>query len=136
VPVVVTAAENPLGRLVVARLLADGAEVRAVVERPTDDLGVPTALAAWDDPERLGAVLEQAHTVVHLAALKRIPDLLEAAEDTGIRRIVVVTRNAVAALDGVPYEVVVVPDTRRRFRTKPGALERLADAVVAADRRR
>ncbi len=133
-PVVVTAAETPLGRLVVARLLADGAEVRAIVERATDDLGVPTSLTKWDDGERLGAVLEGAHTVVHLASLKRIPDLLDAAEDSGLRRIVVVTRDAVAALDGVPYEVVVVPDTRRRFRSAD--LEALADAVVEADRRR
>lgn len=135
-PVVVTGAESPLGRLVVARLRADGAEVRAVVGSETDDLGVPTANAAWNDAERLGAVLEGAHTVVHLAGERRVPDLLRAAVDSGLRRVVVVTRAAIAALDGVPYEVVVVPDTRRRWRTPPGALEALADAVVAADRRR
>ena len=81
-------------------------------------------------------MLEGAHTAVHLAAERRVPDLLHAAVDSGLRRIVVVTRAAIAALDGVPYEVVVVPDTRRRFRQRPGALEALADAVVAADRRR
>jgi len=133
VPVVVTAAESPLGRLVVRRLRADGAEVRAVVEKPADDLGVPTALATWHDPERLGAVLEGAHTVVHLAAASRFADLLVAAEDSGVRRIVVLGRTAPRA-DG--YEVVALPDRRGRFRTSPDVLEALAEAVVAADRRR
>ena len=132
-PVVVTAAETPLGRLVVRRLVADGAEVRAVVERETGDLGVPTALAAWDDLERLGAVLEGAHTVVHLAARKRLPDVVAAAEDSGVRRIVVV---GAAPAGEVPYEVVAVPDTRRRWRTPPDVLEALAEALVEADRRR
>ena len=132
-PVVVTAAETPLGRLVVRRLVAEGAEVRAVVERETTDLGVPTALAAWHDAERLGAVLEGAHTVVHLAPLKRVPDLLAAAEDSGVRRLVVVTG---ASAPEAPYEVVVVPDTRRRWRTPDAVLDALAEAVVEADRRR
>lgn len=132
-PVVVTAAETPLGRLVVRRLLDDGAEVRAVVEKPASDLGVPTALATWDDAERLGAVLEGAHTVVHLASPKRIGDLLAAAEDSGVRRLVVIgewTRGE------VPYEVIALPDTRRRFRTPEVVLAALAEAVVEADRRR
>jgi nucleoside-diphosphate-sugar epimerase len=132
VPVVVTAAESPLGRLVVARLVADGAEVRAVVERETADLGVPTALTAWDDAERLGAVLEGAHTVIHLAASKRLPDLLAAAEGSGVRRVVVVG----APVTAPGYEVVAVPDTRRRFRTSPDVLAALADVLVEADRRR
>ncbi|HEV2891013.1 MAG TPA: NAD(P)H-binding protein [Frankiaceae bacterium] len=131
-PVVVTAAESPLGRLVVRRLVADGAEVRAVVERETTDLGVPTALATWNDAERLGAVLEGAHTVVHLASAKRIGDLLAAAEDSGVRRLVLLGSGP----DDVPYEVVVLPDTRRRWRTPPEVLEALAEAVVEADRRR
>lgn len=131
-PVVVTAAETPLGRLVVRRLVADGAEVRAVVEKPAEDLGVPTALATWNDPERLGAVLEGAHTVVHLAAASRFGDLLDAAEDSGVRRLVVLGRPPRA--EG--YEVIAVPDTRRRFRTPPETLDALADALVEADRRR
>lgn len=133
-PVVVTAAETPLGRLVVRRLVADGAEVRAVVDRPADDLGVPTALATWNDAERLGAVLEGAHTVVHLAGVKRVADLLAAAEDSGVRR--VVTVGSARGLEAAPYEVVVLPDTRGRFRTSAVALDALAEALVEADRRR
>ena len=124
-PVVVTAAETPLGRRVVARLLAEGAEVRALVDEPTSDLGVPTALAVWDDAERVGAVLEGAHTVVHLAGRKRVPDLLAAAEDSGVVRIVTTVPFAAA------YEVVVVPVPRWR-----ADLDAVADALVAADRRR
>jgi nucleoside-diphosphate-sugar epimerase len=125
VPVVVTAAETPLGRLVVARLRAEGAEVRAVVDKPAADLGVPTSRAKWDDAERLGAVLEGAHTVIHLAGARRVADLLAAAEDSGIVRIV--STVPVAA----PYEVVVVPVPRWR-----PDLARVAEALVAADRRR
>lgn len=123
-PVVVTAADTPLGRLVVARLRADGAEVRAVVERPTADLGVPTALADWGDAERLGAVVEGAHTVIHLAGRRHVSDLLTAAEDSGLRRIV-----STVPVEG-PYEVVVVPVPR--FRRD---LRAIAEALVAADRR-
>lgn len=131
-PVVVTAAETPLGRLVVRRLVEDGAEVRAVVGEPTGDLGVPTAIATWDDPERLGAVLEGAHTVVHLAPRKRLDAVVEAAEDTSVVRLVVLG----SPESRPPYEVVAVPDTRRRFRTPPAVLDALADALVEADRRR
>lgn len=127
-PVVVTAADSRLGRLVVARLVADGAEVRAVVEKPARDLGVPTAVADWSDAERLGAVLEGAHTVVHLAGRRRVADLLAAAEDSGVVRIV--TTAADAALDAAPYEVVVVP--RPRFARD---LAPVVEALVEADRR-
>jgi nucleoside-diphosphate-sugar epimerase len=134
VPVVVTAAETALGRLVVERLRADGAEVRAVVESETNDLGVPTSLTDWRDAERLGAVLEGAHTVIHLAGVRRVADLLVAAEDSGLRRIVVVARGPVPALDATPYDVVLVPDTRRRLARAVDPA--LVDALVAADRRR
>jgi uncharacterized protein YbjT (DUF2867 family) len=124
VPVVVTAAETPLGRRVVAGLLAEGAEVRALVDKPAADLGVPTSLADWAELERLGAVLEGAHTVVHLAGAKRVADLLAAAEDSGVVRIV-----STVPVDA-PYEVVVVPVPRWR-----PDLDAIAAALVEADRR-
>lgn len=123
-PVVVTGAESRLGRLVVARLKAERAEVRAVVDKPVADLGVPTAVAAWADAERLGAVIEGAHTVIHLAGRKRVADLLAAAEDTGLVRIV-----STVPLTA-PYEVMVVPVPRWRR-----DLAAIADALVEADRR-
>jgi nucleoside-diphosphate-sugar epimerase len=120
----VTAAESPLGRLVVARLRADGVEVRAVVDRPAPDLGVPTSKADWGDAERLGAVIEGAHTVIHLAGARRVRELLAATEDSGLVRIV-----STVPVEA-PYEVVVVPVPR--FRRD---LRAIADALVAADRR-
>ena len=124
VPVVVTAAHTSLGRLVVERLKAEGAEVRAVVDKPAGGLGVPTALADWDDAERLGAVLEDAHTVIHLAGRKRVAALLAAAEDSGIVRIV-----STVGIEA-PYEVIVVPVPRLKR-----DLHAIADALVEADRR-
>ncbi len=124
-PVVVTAAETRLGRLVVERLKAERAEVRAVVDKPADDLGAPTARADWGDAERLGAVLEGAHTVIHLAGRKRVADLLAAAEDSGVVRIV-----STVPVEA-PYEVVVVEVPRFR-----ADLPAIAEALVAADRRR
>jgi nucleoside-diphosphate-sugar epimerase len=124
VPVVVTAAESRLGRLVVERLRSEHAEVRAVVDRDPGDLGVPTSRADWGDAERLGAVIEGAHTVIHLAGAKRVADLLAAAEDSGLVRIV-----STVPLDA-PYEVVVIEVPRLRR-----DLHAIADALVEADRR-
>lgn len=125
VPVVVTAAHTSLGRLVVERLKAEGAEVRAVADKPVDDLGVPTSRADWDDAERLGAVIEGAHTVIHLAGRRRNAALLAAAEGSGLVRIV---STVPVETDG--YEVVVVEAPR--FRRDDAAV---AEALIAADRR-
>ncbi|HEU0133123.1 MAG TPA: hypothetical protein VFQ85_19260 [Mycobacteriales bacterium] len=127
-PVVVTAAETPLGRVVVERLRREGAEVRAVVGKPVTDLGVPTSLADWGDAERLGAVLEGAHTVIHLAGRRRVPDLLAAAEGSGVVRIITTAPHA--ALADAPYEVFVT--VVRRWRPD---LAEVAEILVAADRR-
>jgi nucleoside-diphosphate-sugar epimerase len=131
VPVVVTAAETSLGRRVVARLRAEGAEVRAVVGKAVSDLGVPTSKADWDDAERLGAVMEDAHTVIHLAGAKRVRALLEAMEGTSVVRIVstVPVEWRAAPADGA-HEVVVIPLPRWR-----PDLDAVADAIVEADRR-
>jgi len=99
--------------------------VRAVVGKPAEDLNVPTSRASWDDAERLGAVMEDAHTVIHLAGRKRVGALLDAAEGTSVVRIVTTVPFE------APYEVVVVPVPRWR-----PDLDALAEALVAADRRR
>jgi uncharacterized protein YbjT (DUF2867 family) len=128
VPVVVTAAETRLGRLVVARLKAEGAEVRAVVDKRADDLGVPTSKADWGDAERLGAVMEGAHTVIHLAGRKRVPALLEAVEDTSVFRIVSTVPVDWPLRGSGEFVLVEVP------RWRPD-LEAVADTLVEADRR-
>lgn len=128
-PVVVTAAETPLGRLVVRRLVEEGAEVRAVVDKPAGELGVPTSRADWDDAERLGAVMEGAHTIIHLAGRKRVRALLEAVDGTSVVRIVSTVQVEWPVRGSGEFVWVEVP------RWRPD-LDAVADALVEADRRR
>lgn len=136
-PVVVTGADGVLGRALVDALLGSGpVEVRATVRTPSAareliELGVKTAVSDLLDPERLGAVLEGAHTVVHLHGaepLDTLELLLDAAEDTGLRRIITVTSGHLPPPGPTPegVEIVVLP---------AGSPTLVAD-LVAADRRR
>ncbi|MDQ6648754.1 MAG: NmrA family NAD(P)-binding protein [Actinomycetota bacterium] len=142
---VVTGADGVLGRAVVLALRADaGLDVRGTAlgwaaARELAALGVPTAVTDLTDPERLGAVLSGAHTVIHLAGpdpLATVGDLLEAARDTGLRRVVTVCPACDvnrAGLDGLAhsdYRVVVVT-------AEPAVVDpAVVAALVAADRLR
>jgi uncharacterized protein YbjT (DUF2867 family) len=115
VPVVVTGAETPLGRAVLHALCArEVIEVRATVREigaaaPLRADGVPTSVSDLSDPLQLGAVLDGAHTVVHLdRPLSTWQWLLEAAEDTGVRRIVTVLPPGTAVPEAPGYELMVV----------------------------
>ena len=133
VPVVVTGADTPLGRAVLAALLRDPRiEVRATTRTraAADALSprrVPTAVTDLEDPLRAGAAFEGAHTVVHLdpAPLEHV---LEAAEDTSVRRVVVIHPAAHPTRTDA-LEVVVVPGDADR--AEPAVVA----AIVAADRR-
>ncbi len=126
-PVVVTGADTPIGELVVAALVGQGLDLRATV----DDralvpglvaLGVKTAVSDLVDTERFGAVLEDAHTVIHLRGshagevLNGIDDVLAAAPDSGVTRIVTIAgltgaapaHPALSRLDGSEYDTVVL----------------------------
>jgi hypothetical protein len=139
-PVVVTGADSPLGAAVVAAFLAaapagEQVELRATVRdrsaaAPLVAAGVRTAVSGLDDPLRLGAVFEAAHTVVHLDDPAGTWDLLlEAAEDTGVRRLLTVLPPGAPEPEAGPYELVVL-------RPAEGTPERtVAAALVAADRR-
>ncbi|WP_267594408.1 NAD(P)H-binding protein [Carbonactinospora thermoautotrophica] len=136
-PVVVTGADRPLGRAVVAALLRAGAaEVRATVRSRAAVadlavLGVRVAVSDLVDPLRLGAVLEGAHTVIHLDDPAATWDyLLEAAEDTGLRRIVTVGAPGAGPPDPGSYDLVLV----RCAVHEPAPA--LVNALVAADQRR
>jgi nucleoside-diphosphate-sugar epimerase len=160
-PVVVSGADQPLGRAVVLALLASGAgEVRATVaaQAAVADLvgrGVRTAVCEVTDPYRFGGVLADAHTLVHCARPKNtmaqeyleassilaspqvsgepldtLPDVLAAAEDSGLRRIVTVSSPDHVIPDRVPYELVVVRTI------DPAPSPELVGALVDADRRR
>jgi uncharacterized protein YbjT (DUF2867 family) len=100
VPVVVTGADTPLGRAVVAALRADGVDVRATVRERSGRAGLAPPVAVMDlsDPLRFGAVLEGAHTLVHLDPAP-LDHVLDAAEDTTLRRLVLVG-GAVTAVPG------------------------------------
>jgi uncharacterized protein YbjT (DUF2867 family) len=130
-PVVVTAASTRLGEAVVAALRAQAVEVRATVRRPQDrpahGFGVPTAVTDFSDGRTAGAVLEGAHTVVHLDSEVPWEWLLDAAEGTGVRRIVLVQRSP--APSAGDYEVIVVAGDADE------PTPELVAAVLAADRR-
>lgn len=159
-PVVVSGADQPLGRAVVLALLDTAAEVRATVtERAAVSelvgLGVRTAVCDITDPYRFGAVLEDAHTLVHCAwpentseqprvddpsepvshqvsaePLDTMADVLAAADGSGLRRIVTVSSPDHLIPERVPYELVVVRTIVR------APTPELVGALVDADRRR
>ncbi|MFE2866035.1 NAD(P)H-binding protein [Embleya sp. NPDC059259] len=102
-PVVVTGADQPLGRAVALELADSAGEVRATVRDrgavgALRAAGIRVAVSDLCDPGRLGAVLEGAHTVLHLdrgAGGDGSPGdtwewLLEAAEGTDLQRIITV----------------------------------------------
>ena len=145
---VVTGADQPLGRAVVAALLAAGAaEVRATVRdrstvRALMERGVRTAVTDLVDPLRFGAVIEGAHTVIHLDGVEPVRSwdlLLDAAEGTGVRRLVTVcapVADLPPAASG--YQVVVVLTAFPASDPGPGAEPPpdLVRALVEADSRR
>ncbi|MDI2128269.1 SDR family oxidoreductase [Yinghuangia seranimata] len=148
-PVVVTGAGTPLGRALALALVERGVpDVRAVVRDPAAAAalrvaGVRVSVGDLSDPLRLGAVLEDAHTVVHLDAgpdgrggpLDTWEWLLDAAEDTGLRRVVTALPDDVPAPAAGGYELVVV----RTGTTGPGPEhdvdQRVLAALLEADRR-
>lgn len=166
-PVVVTGADTPLGAMVVDRLTGRGLDLRATVEtrsrvQPLVDRGVKTAVSDLVDTERFGAVLENAHTVIHLrggdagAGLAGLPDVLAALPDSGVQRIVTLTgfgleaHPSLAALRDTALDVVVLrvgvvlaplsdPRADRPHvlppsrQVAPVYVDDLADALVAAD---
>ena len=103
-PVVVTGAAGRIGRGLTP-LLAERGEVRAVVDdQPSAErlrsAGAKVAVASLQDPAVLRAIMDGAHTVIHLAGEMNLPDeaayelahvettraVLEAATDASIVR--------------------------------------------------
>ncbi len=163
-PVVVTGADQLVGAATARALAGRDLDVRATVgDRTAVDelvaLGVKTAV--WregDDVERLGAVFEGAYTVLHLrggirGALASLGDVLDAAEDSGVARIVTLAPMGAGsvmleALRGSGYDAVVlrvaavVSEDGGEFVDLANAriasirLEDLVAALLAADRLR
>jgi uncharacterized protein YbjT (DUF2867 family) len=124
-PVVVTGADTPIGRIVVGRLVGQGLDLRATVDsrdavRPLVDAGVKTAVSDLVDTERFGGVVEGAHTVIHLRGVSAhlvlggVPDVVAALPDSGVRRIVTLGgfghegHPSLAALRATGLDVVVL----------------------------
>lgn len=100
-PVLVTAADQPLARRLAARLLEEGGEVRATADGDVSALraaGAFIATATPDDEGRLEAALADVHTLVHVGGglATRDPDRIvataevvaTAAAGAGIRRLI------------------------------------------------
>lgn len=101
VPVLVTAAHQPLARRLAARLLEEGGEVRATADGDVSALraaGAFIATATADDEGRLEAALADVHTVVHVGGglATRDPQRIvadaevvaRAAAGAGVRRLI------------------------------------------------
>ncbi|NUU23421.1 MAG: NAD(P)H-binding protein, partial [Streptomycetaceae bacterium] len=150
-PVVVTGADQPLGRALALALAERGVpDVRAVVRDrgaapALRTAGVRVSVGDLSDPLRIGAVLEGAHTVVHLdgsdtggtpggGPLATWEWLVEAAEGTGLRRIVTVLPQGSEPPQNPAYQTVFLPGEIPR----PGAAAdpALVAALIEADRRR
>lgn len=100
-PVLVTAAEQPLARQIAIRLLREGGEVRAYADGDTSALRAAGAFIASgtpDDEGRLEAAAAEVHTIVHVGGGLLTPNpggivrdaevVLRAAGNAGVRRII------------------------------------------------
>ena len=120
-PVVVIGASGQVGRALVPRLVERGPEVRAVVRRrdAAEDLrglGAKVAVDDLSDPEGLGMLFHDAHTVCHLAGGLDAPEdrveeanlgtvrrTLEGAARAGIRRFLFLSYPGADPHAGNPY---------------------------------
>jgi uncharacterized protein YbjT (DUF2867 family) len=104
VPVLVTAAHQPLARRIASRLLEEGGEVRVYSAGDTTSLRAAGAFVSSgtpDDEGRLEAALADVHTLVHVGGgiLTRRPDrivaeartMARAAGNAGVRRLIVLS---------------------------------------------
>ncbi len=131
-PVLVTAAQTPLGGAVVERLLGFGGQVRAFVtgDGPVERLRARGAIIATgdlDDEGHLEAAMEQVHTVVHLGG-----GILSPSAD----RIVVDGATVVTAAIGAEVQRLILlsvagasPTSDEPYRRAKGEVE---DLVAAA----
>jgi uncharacterized protein YbjT (DUF2867 family) len=129
-PVLVTAAHQPLARRLATRFLEEGGEVRVFSAGDVSSLraaGAFVATGTADDEGRLEASLAQVHTVVHVGGGLASPDpdrlvrdaevLARAATGAGVRRVVTLS------LPGAH------PDASDALRAAKGRMEAILAAV-------
>lgn len=90
-PVVVTGASGLVARSLIPLLIGAGSEVRGVVRRRESaegvrDLGAKAAVCDLRDTATLEAVMDGAHTVIHLAGGLDVPDDAEEVTNLGTVR--------------------------------------------------
>jgi len=120
-PVLVTGAEDAVGRSAVRRLVRGGGEVRVFLDLERPDvadpapfraLGCKVARGALDDEGHLETALEQVHTVAHLAGtplddpgrlLDAAATVLSAAIGAGCRRFVALSHLGADDPSGNPW---------------------------------
>lgn len=129
-PVLVTAAHQPLARRLAARFLEEGGEVRVFTSGEVASLraaGAFVATGTRDDEGRLEAALEQVHTVVHVGGGIASPD-----PDQLVRDAEVLAR----AATGAQVERLVMlslpgadPDADEPLRAAKGRVEAVLSAV-------
>lgn len=88
-PVLVTAADSPLGIRTVTRLLREGGEVRAYCRgtgpvSQVRGMGAIVATGDLDDEGKLEAAMEQVHTVIHLAGGLASPSAEQVVFETDV----------------------------------------------------
>ena len=134
-PVVVTGASGGIGRVLTPLLTARG-EVRAIVRDPASAeglraAGAKVAVATLDDSAILRAIMDGAHTVIHLAGGADLPD--DAAYESsnlGTTREVLeaATESSVARLLFLSYPGAASASPNAFLRTKGLAEEAIASA--------
>lgn len=115
VPVLVTAAQQPLARQIATRLLREGGEVRAYADGDTSALRAAGAFIASgtpDDEGRLEAAAAEVHTIVHVGGglltgdpttiVRDAEVLLRAAGNAGVRRIIALSLPGASPQAGDP----------------------------------
>ncbi|MGC5285041.1 NAD(P)H-binding protein [Micromonospora sp. DT231] len=89
--ILVTAASTPVGRSIVEQLVSIGVPVRALTRDPQQaDLLAGAEVVAGDlnDPASLAAAVEDMDGVFVLAMGAGVPELIEAAKNAGVKRVV------------------------------------------------
>ena len=95
----VTGATGTVGRAIVARLLADGEPVRALTRDP-DRAGLPSGAEVvagnLSDPDTLDGVFDGVRAMYLFPVFSREAETLARAADAGVRRVVVLSTDAVS----------------------------------------
>jgi NAD(P)-dependent dehydrogenase (short-subunit alcohol dehydrogenase family) len=136
-------ATSPLGEAIAKRLLAQGDEVRAIVEDDETsaglrELGVHIARGEWWDADLVERAAQNVRTIVYIEPQTGPLDgVLDGARAAGVERLVVcgvIPREVRELLRTLPYDHVMLETGRKRgFLRSVLPVDVVAEAVDAAD---